>query len=92
MAREFWAAALELIEGRDLAAAVGTRAEGEDGDRLKEILRAFDKAEAGEERSGLLLSSELRDLRAGWPGRGDAVAYDRPLEVVVDRVQARYAA
>lgn len=83
---------LELIEGRDLAAAVGTRAEGEDGDRLKEILRAFDKVEAGEERSGLLLSSELRDLMARWPDRGDAVAYDRPLEVVVDRVQARYAA
>ena len=83
---------LELAEGRHIVAAAQARAEGVEADRLAEVLRTFDAAEAAEERSGLLLSSELRDLMARWPDRGDAVVYDRPLEVVVDRVQARYAA
>ena len=82
----------ELIEGRALIADAATRAEGEDAHRLCEYLDAFDANEAMAARSAVLLSDDLRSIMARWPDRSRACVYERTLEVVVDREQARVAA
>jgi starch synthase (maltosyl-transferring) len=81
---------LELSEGRDIVAGVETRAKGPDMARLRQIVAAFDATEDVARRTDLLLGDELRTLAARWPDRTIAARYDRELEVVVDRVRARY--
>jgi len=82
---------LELIEGRAIVEAARDRAAGADRAALDERLAAFDAAPDGAGRAERMMADDLRALMAGWPERDSAVAY-RTLEVVVDRVQARFAA
>ncbi len=78
---------LELLEGRELVA----EAAGRSGDAgLETVLEEFDAA-SYDERLALLRSEETRELMARHPDRTTSTTY-KTLEVVVDRVEARYAA
>ncbi len=82
---------LELIEGRELLEEVLERAEGPDVTYLTNILKQMEALdESG--RAGLLLSPQTRAAARRWPNRRTAVRHEPPLEVVVDREAARFAA
>ncbi|QIB67206.1 maltotransferase domain-containing protein [Kineobactrum salinum] len=83
--------ALELIEGRELVAAAAERAQGRDRHWLDQLLAEFDRSDAEPQRTELLRSSLLRQVISRWPDRSAAVRYDVALEVVVDRIRARFA-
>ena len=83
---------LELLEGRLLVERTLAIAQGEDRGRLERLLEAFDRAETEDERADLLLSPAVQGLMARWPDRSQATQYEPVLEVVVDRVAARFAA
>jgi len=81
--------AVDLDEGRALVAAAAQRVQGPLRARLRAVLaEAADPAQ----RLQVLLDPELRALMATWPERKTVVRYDRELEVVVDRIEARFAA
>lgn len=84
--------ALELIEGRAIVAAARDRAPGVDKARLTSILDSFDRSDDTEARFTLLGSVSTRAILTRLPDRSQAVRYDHELEVVVDRVAARFAA
>jgi starch synthase (maltosyl-transferring) len=78
---------LELIEGREIVAKAAERS----GDaRLAQALSDFD-AGTYDGRLALLRSEGLRELMAVFPDRSRSSGY-KTLEVVVDRVEARFAA
>jgi starch synthase (maltosyl-transferring) len=78
---------LELIEGREIVAKASERS----GDaRLATMLDEFDGG-FYEDRLGLLFSKDVRVLIAEHPDRTRSTCC-KNLEVVVDRVRARYAA
>ena len=78
---------LELIEGREIVAKAAERS----GDaRLAQTLKDFD-AGSYNERLAVLRSEELREFMASNPDRSRSSEY-KTLEVVVDRVEARFAA
>ncbi|MBL8659553.1 MAG: alpha-1,4-glucan--maltose-1-phosphate maltosyltransferase [Rhodospirillales bacterium] len=83
--------ALELIEGTNLLAAATLRARGADSDALGTILKSV---EAGDDarKAEVLLAQSTRDLAARYPDRSEAVRFDRELNVIVDRIGARFAA
>ncbi len=83
---------IDLAEGRQLVESALARADAPDRTRLERILADVDRAANEDERSGLLLSSLVRQLMVLSPDRSRAVACDREYEVVADRVGARYAA
>ncbi|MBA2443136.1 MAG: alpha-1,4-glucan--maltose-1-phosphate maltosyltransferase [Rubrobacter sp.] len=79
---------LDLREGRQLVEETA----GRSGDgRLAKLLDRFDAASYGE-RLDLVFSEEARKLMARHPDRSRATRYPKVLEVVVDRVRARYGA
>ena len=83
--------ALELREGRELIEETSRRATGEDAKSLGDVLKRFDELDdVG--RAGLLMDANVRATESRWPDRGTAVRCDQELEVMVDRVEARYAA
>ena len=82
---------VELREGQALIKAAVGRAGGNDLDRLKNTLAAFDKGKDAE-RAELMLAPSLRSTMARLPDRSQAVRFDRELEVFVDRYEARFAA
>ncbi len=82
--------ALEIAEGRQLVAAAYARAGRAQRAPLKRLIAALD-ADPAHLLAGLL-DPALRRLMAALPERGAVVRYDRELEVVVDRVEARFAA
>ena len=82
----------ELLEGRALVERAAERATGSDQAGIEEFLNQWRSANGQEAALTVALHEELSGLvdrcqeRAGW------TLYDRELEVVVDRVQARYSA
>lgn len=86
------AVTVELHEGRALVEAALGRAGAADRERLRRILADCDAADRDDDRADLLRSSMLRQIMARHPDRSRAVLYDRELEVVADRVIARFAA
>ena len=78
---------LELIEGREL---VEEAAERSSDKRLYRMLKQLD-ADSYEERQTLLRSEETRDLMFRHVDRTSSTVY-KTLEVIVDRVAARYGA
>ncbi|TVR96455.1 MAG: alpha-1,4-glucan--maltose-1-phosphate maltosyltransferase [Rhodospirillales bacterium] len=82
---------LELVEGRELVEEAAARAQGDDAKRLQAVLDAFKALDDGA-RASLLLGQDVRAMMARWPDRSTAIRYDKELEVMVDRLQARYAA
>jgi starch synthase (maltosyl-transferring) len=85
------AVALELREGRQLIEQAFRRARGPLRQRLAALVAELDDDDV-ERLSDRLLDPALRELLAELPERARVVRYDRELEIVVDRVAARYAA
>ncbi len=82
---------LELLEGRALVAEAAKRSEAEDRRQLERVVENFDRQTEDEERLDVLLAPALRRLMVRWPDKTLAAASDPELEVVVDRVAARFA-
>ena len=82
---------LELVEGREIVAAMLREAGSEDAVQLRNMLRRFDGGNTVR-RTELMLSAELRDLSARCSQRTDVVRYPRELEIIVDRTAARFSA
>ncbi|MGH7039821.1 MAG: maltotransferase domain-containing protein, partial [Stellaceae bacterium] len=83
--------ALELVEGRDLVAAVLPHANGEDAALISDILRQCDEADPAR-RGELMLAQGLREAMARADPRADAQRFPHELEIIVDRARARFAA
>ena len=82
---------LEVIEGRELLAEVAGRAKGEDRSFFDSALKRLESADTAG-RAAVLLDPDLRAACARWPDRRTAVRHEPALEVMVDRVRARFAA
>ncbi|MCU0839037.1 MAG: alpha-1,4-glucan--maltose-1-phosphate maltosyltransferase [Rhodospirillales bacterium] len=86
------AVTVELQEGRMLLADALGRAAGDDMRRVSEALRIFDTHADDELRSTVMLDAGLRAAMTRLADRRRAVRFDRELSVIVDRVEARFAA
>lgn len=75
----------ELLEGKRLVLAVAERAAPEDRAALEKMANVGWSTERA-------LAPETEALLARYPDRTDATRYDRELELIVDRVRARFAA
>lgn len=84
--------ALDLVEGHRMVEAAAARAVGEDRAWLEQVLADFIATEYQEDRAELLLARAVRRIMRRYSDRTLATVYDRQLEVVVDRVRARFAA
>ncbi|HJU04673.1 MAG TPA: alpha-1,4-glucan--maltose-1-phosphate maltosyltransferase [Nitrospiraceae bacterium] len=82
----------ELLEGLALIEATAARSEGEARSRLRERVEDWKKATKQEERLRIALHDELTALVRRHEDRAVLTVYPRQLEVVVDRVRARYGA
>ncbi|MGH2533923.1 MAG: alpha-1,4-glucan--maltose-1-phosphate maltosyltransferase [Thermomicrobiales bacterium] len=82
---------LELIEGDRIAAESCDRSAG-DAPAFSDLLARARSATSQADAVAIMLSDELADLVRRHRSRAGAVAHPRELEVVVDRVAARYAA
>ncbi|MBB4265278.1 maltotransferase domain-containing protein [Roseospira visakhapatnamensis] len=83
---------LELSEGRAHVRHAEDRAQGEDAQYLKTVLRGFDTDPEPAARVSLMLSADLAAKMARWPDRSEAVTYHAPLPLIVEPVRARFAA
>ena len=81
----------EVLEGAELLRRTLPRAAGADRKRLEARLADFEQAETPV-RVRLLLDEETLELVETYPDRSAATRYDRELEVVADRILARFAA
>ncbi len=82
---------VELLEGKIILESTASRAKGNDAARFAAVLRAFSSSDDGG-RIDLMLDPGLRSAVARWPDRSQSVRYDRELEVIVDRIEARFSA
>lgn len=82
---------VELLEGRALVAEALERTAGNDRRQISRALADFDNAAGDDEKTELLRSPLLRSIIARWPDRARSARYGRELEVIVDRVRARFA-
>ncbi|MBI3966174.1 MAG: DUF3416 domain-containing protein, partial [Chloroflexi bacterium] len=84
----------ELLEGQKLVRQAAERAEpnAADRDRLAELAEAIRPQAGIDQAARLTLGDELTTLMGKYPDRCGSSVYERELEVVVDRVKARYAA
>lgn len=86
----------ELLEGIRLVEAAAERAtDRDDQGRLNGYLarwREFKGTTASRQAAELAISAELGEVMDRWPDRSDATRYRRELELIVDRMAARYAA
>src|SRR5262245_10616558 len=83
---------IELLVGADLIQKASGRAAGADATRLQRWateLRSSDRKES--DRVRLALSTEVEQLVARYPDRSTATTYERELDVIVDRVKARFS-
>jgi starch synthase (maltosyl-transferring) len=84
--------ASELLEGRALVERAAVHASGDDRERLDAAGSAAAQAASQGEAVAALLDPELDVVMRRHRARAGAATYPRELEVIVDRVQARYAA
>ncbi|MBI2526433.1 MAG: alpha-1,4-glucan--maltose-1-phosphate maltosyltransferase [Candidatus Rokubacteria bacterium] len=82
----------ELLEGRELMRQAAARAPAADAAPLRLALERYDTLAAQAERLDLLLDPGLRRAVSRAQARKDRTRHDRALEVVVDRVRARWGA
>lgn len=83
---------VELLRAAQLLEAAASRARLPDADLLGERARMLrDTDVPATQRLRVALSDEVRGLMEAWPDRSRATAYDRELEVVVDRERARFS-
>jgi starch synthase (maltosyl-transferring) len=82
---------LETIEGTRIAR--GARVESGEAAHLQDFLRRVEALPGGsEEQALLLLSDEAASLLTAHAARGNLTRYDRELEVIADRLAARFSA
>lgn len=82
----------ELLEGKAMVKAAAARAGGADRATLDQILARWELAPSQQDQLQLALDEELAGLVRQLEERVALTVYDRELEVVVDRVRARYGA
>ncbi|MFO0698229.1 MAG: alpha-1,4-glucan--maltose-1-phosphate maltosyltransferase [Nitrospira sp.] len=82
----------ELLEGRALVERAANLAQDPDKTRLEDFLRRWRSSDAQELQLTVALNEELSELVGRQQDRKAWTLYDRELEVVVDRVRARYGA
>lgn len=82
----------ELLEGRALVERAAKRAMEQDQARLEELLKQWRSSDTQEARLSVALNEELSHLVERHQERAAWTQYDRELQVVVDRVRARYGA
>jgi starch synthase (maltosyl-transferring) len=82
----------ELSEGRALVSQARQRAVGRDALLLGRALERYEGAGDQDGRVDALVEPDVRSAMSRSQERRDLTRYDRDLEVVVDRPQARYAA
>ena len=82
----------EVLEGAGLLRRTLPRAAGADRKRLEARLADFERADTAAARVRILLDEETLELVETYPDRSGSTRYDRELEVVADRVLARFAA
>ena len=84
---------LETIEGVRIAEAAAERATGADGEALAALLRRLKEPEDGSAAQlRLLLDEENEALVCRNAERANVTRYDRTLEVIADRLAARFSA
>jgi starch synthase (maltosyl-transferring) len=84
---------LELTEGRSIVAAARGRAVDDDARVIARALAEFDARGAdASTRAAALLSVDLRTALARCPDRAESTVHEPTLGIVVDRIQARFAA
>jgi starch synthase (maltosyl-transferring) len=82
---------VDLLIGAAIAAAAGSRAEGDDAARLRTLASALSDRSDPAQASAAALDNELARLVSQHPDRALATRYERELEVVVDRERARFS-
>jgi starch synthase (maltosyl-transferring) len=82
---------LEIREGIELVSHTRDAATA-DQEQFDLLIDAVRSAQTQQGAGELLLSSDTADLMRSHRSRSGSVSLERPLEVVVDRVRARYAA
>jgi starch synthase (maltosyl-transferring) len=82
----------ELLEGRALVEQAAARAGEPDKARLEEFLQRWRSSNVQSTQLNVALNEELSELVNRHQERTAWTLYDRKLEVVVDRVRARYGA
>lgn len=82
----------ELLEGRALADRALTRAEKPDAERLEALLKQWRVSDTQDVQLSSALTEELSQLVERYQERTGWTLYNRELELVVDRVRARYGA
>lgn len=81
----------ELLEGLRLLEQAAARAtDPDDRGRLEAYAQRW-RASEYREQAELAISHELGEIVDRWPDRSDATRYRRELQLVVDRLQARFA-
>jgi starch synthase (maltosyl-transferring) len=84
--------ASELLEGRELLRQAGAHARADEAAGLRLALDRCDSGSDQQARLDLLLDPALRQAVSRAQERRDRTRYDHELEVVVDRVRARWGA
>ncbi len=82
----------ELLEGAALLRRTLPRAAGADRKRLEARLADFQEAASPAAQARILLDPETSELMEIYPDRSAATQYGRELEVIADRILARFAA
>lgn len=82
----------ELLEGRALVERAAERATGSDKVRIQEFIDRWRSSDGQVAVLAVALNEELSELVNRCQARTGWTLYDRELEVVVDRVRARYSA
>ena len=82
----------ELLEGHALVRAAAQRAESADRAHLHDHLMRWEASESQDNLMRLALSDTLAALVLRYEERVALTVYDRELEVVADRIRARYGA
>ncbi len=83
---------VEATEGFLLVQEVLPRVQGMDRERLERVLADLSASSDAEDTVNALSSTLVRGILARWPDRTRVIRHERVYEVVVDRVQARFAA
>ncbi len=86
------AVAVEVMEGRMLLNGRLGAVQGQDRERLEQVLAEVATAADDADRADLLASALVRGIMARWPDRTGAVRHPGVFPVVVDRVAARFSA
>src|SRR5262245_48522950 len=83
---------MELLMGAELIRNAVLLAAGDDAACLKQWATDLKTQDGGEsDRIRFALGEELRVLMGRYPDRSGAARYDRELELIVDRVKARFS-